>query len=282
VLAHYLKDKIAMNSISYIDITSSQNQKLKDASKLRESKHRKKSGLFIVEGMREIERALESNFELTTVFIKEKSLDSTNLKFIETKAKENNLNTIFSLSEDVFSKIAVRESTENIICIFNSKSLSLADIDLDENRVVCVLDGLEKPGNLGAIFRSCDGAGVSTVIITNYNGDIFSPNAIRSSVGAIFSLDIVIASEIDTCNLFKEKDFEVFGAALTETSKSIYQEDFSSNEKGLAICLGTEADGLSAFWLKHSKQVIIPMRGISDSLNVSTAAAILLYEATRP
>jgi RNA methyltransferase, TrmH family len=262
------------------EIASPANQKIKDALKLRDSKGRKKTGLFIVEGLRESMRAFECGFELQTIFFKESLADSSTKRFFDEVSKKTNLNTIFSLSDLAYKKLALRESTENIICTFKSRNLNLEDLNLEGDSVAIVLDGIEKPGNMGAIFRSCDGAGVKFVFVTGNNHDIYSPNAIRSSVGAIFNLRIIALDDESAFEFLNRQNFQIFGAALSDLAVSMYESDLSTGNTRKAICLGTEADGLSDFWLKHSQHIIIPMRGISDSLNVSVAAAILIYEST--
>lgn len=262
-------------------ISSASNQKIKDAVKLRDSKGRKKSGLFIVEGLREASRALESGFDLHTVFVKENTDDLVVRDFFERISENSKIKTIFSVSENAYSKLVLRETTEKIVCVFRIKETSLLDVDAQENPVVLVLDGVEKPGNMGAIFRSCDGAGVGLIIITGNSPDIYSPQSIRASVGAIFNLKIVVTDHQTALNFLNQYQFKTFGAALTDTAIPVYDSEITLPNLKKAICMGTEASGLGEFWLKNSRHVIIPMRGISDSLNVSVAAAILAYEATK-
>ena len=270
-----------MSFIGYQSISSLQNSKIKEVVKLREAKYRRLSKNFVVEGMRESTRAMQCRLKLVSVFVKEGSLTQDERLELDSQCEKNRVKYIFSVSEAVFQKIAVRSSTEKIVCVFEKNLKKLSDITQGKDTVICVLDGIEKPGNLGAILRSCEGAGIATVLLSNYKGDVFSPAAIRSSVGAIFNLKLILADDIDIYDFLKDKNYRFLGAALTEGSKSMYDLKLTKSKQPIAICLGSEDFGLSDFWLTNSEHVVIPMRGISDSLNVSVAAGILFYEVTR-
>lgn len=247
--------------------------------KLRESKHRKSQKIFLVEGAREVERALAAGFIPTTIFVLENCVEKHSALLSSLVDKQEG-KTVFSLNASAYEKLAVRSTTESIISLFRYKEEIKEEITLPDNPVICLLDGLEKPGNLGAIFRSCDGAGVDLIIITGEGADVYSPNSIRSSVGSVFNLNILSLSNEKALEFLKSRNIKTYGAVLSESSQSMYEKNLSEHQ-GVAICLGTEANGLSEFWLKNSSHIIIPMRGISDSLNVSVASAILMYEVTK-
>ena len=257
-------------------LTSSQNPKIKFALELLNSKGRKKHGLFLAEGLREMQIALKSGFVplqifFTSDFKEKKGIHS--LSFFNLP-KYN----IFEVDKKLFSRIAYREDTEGITGIFKTRKTNLETITLPINPLIIVLESVEKPGNLGAILRTADAANVDAVIICDPIIDLYNPNVIRSSIGCIFSKQTVVSSSEETINWLKSKNISIFSAALT--AKKFYHEtDFT---KGSAIIMGTEADGLSEIWLKQcTYQIKIPMLGKIDSLNVSNATAIIVFEAMR-
>ena len=254
-------------------ITSGQNPKIKELLALQEkSRERRKAGLFVVEGRRELEHCLAAGFVPDTVFICPEIFDpSANLSLPEgTK--------VFEVSRNVYEKIAYREGTEGIIAEIKYKERKLEDIKLGKNPLVIVLESVEKPGNLGAVLRSADAAGADAVIICDPLTDLYNPNLIRASIGAIFTRQVVAASSEDTIAWLKASGIQILTAQLQDSS--LYYD--SPMTGPTAIVMGTESTGLTDIWRKAADcHIRIPMLGQLDSLNVSVSAAILLYEALR-
>ncbi|MFV0220781.1 RNA methyltransferase [Empedobacter falsenii] len=252
-------------------IESLQNPRIKNLLKLQEkSRERKNQGLFIVEGTQENELAIKGGYEAVEIYICEdiynKSIDFGHAK-------------VFTITKQVFEKLAYRKSTGGIIGAYKTKSSTLTDLQLPENALVVVLEAVEKPGNLGAVLRTGDGAKVDAVIVCDETVDFFNPNVIRSSVGTLFTNQIASASKEAVLEFLKSHSIQVVSTFLREETKNLYETDFTISS---AIILGTEATGLSDFWADYSDSLIkIPMLGFVDSLNVSNAAAICVYEAVR-
>lgn len=185
---------------------------------------------------------------------------------------------LFEVSESVFEKLAYRESSDGILALAKPRPHSLSDLVLPENPFIIVLEAVEKPGNLGAILRTADAAKADAVIICDPLTDLYNPNVIRSSVGCLFTVQVGISDNMEALSYLKQKNIETFAAELT--SSKWYQDiDFTSPS---AIVMGTEADGLTSFWLDNADQRIkIPMRGAIDSLNVSVSTAVITFEAMR-
>ena len=255
-------------------ITSTQNTKVKNIIKLQQkSSERKKQNIIVIEGLREIGLAIKSGMILKSVFF------CSDIISLEELEKELNFSgTYFEISSDIYNKLAYRGSTEGVIALAEPKYINLSEIKLRENPLIIVLESVEKPGNLGAILRTADAAKVDAVIISDPLTDVFNPNVIRSSVGCVFTNQIVACSSDETIKWLKAKSIKSYAAALTAT-EYYYEKDFT---QATAIIMGTEADGLTEKWLKNAdKQIIIPMSGEIDSLNVSTSTAILVFEAMR-
>ncbi|HCC93493.1 MAG TPA: RNA methyltransferase [Flavobacteriaceae bacterium] len=252
-------------------IESLQNPRIKNLLKLQEkSRERKNQGLFIVEGTQENELAIKGGYEAVEIYICE-DIYNKSIDFGQAK--------VFTITKQVFEKLAYRKSTGGIIGVYKTKSSTLTDLQLPENALVVVLEAVEKPGNLGAVLRTGDGANVDAVIVCDETVDFFNPNVIRSSVGTLFTNQIASASKEAVLDFLKSKNIQVVSTFLREETKNLYETDFT---KSSAIILGTEATGLSDFWADNSAVLIkIPMLGLVDSLNVSNAAAICVYEAVR-
>ncbi len=259
----------------YKEITSIQNSLIKEILQLQEkSRTRKKSGLFIIEGKREIALALKGNYTLNkllfcdTIF-NENELDS----FIDDSVEIIKIDTL------IYQKIAQRDSTEGVIAIAESKELAIKNITLkNKNPLILVAEAPEKPGNIGALLRTADAANVDAVFIANPKTDIYNPNIIRSSVGCVFTNQIATGSTSEILSFLKEKKIAIYCAAL-QASSNYNVQNFTTPT---AIVVGTEATGLSDLWLQNSTQnIIIPMQGQIDSLNLSVSAAILIFEAKR-
>lgn len=258
-------------------ITSLQNPITKKLRLLQEkSRERKKTGLFVLEGLREIELAIKGNYECDTLFFAPEIANNNTIDSIQ-KATDNS--EIIEISKEIYQKIAYRESTEGIIALVRSKLHTLESLEIkSKNPLVLVAEAPEKPGNIGAILRTADAANLDAVIIANPRSDLYNPNIIRSSVGCVFTNQIATGSTEEVISFLKSNKIKMYCAALT-ASKEYTNIDY---KKSTAIVVGTEATGLSEEWLNNSSQnIIIPMEGEIDSMNVSVAAAVLIFEAKR-
>lgn len=257
-------------------ISSFSNPKIKELNLLiKNNQKRKKEKLFMVEGAQEINAALDSGFKLDTCFIcRDIFLDEK----LEKKINRSEKTVVFEVTKAVYESIAYRESRQGIIATVNSKVKGLKDLQLSDNALIIVLESVEKPGNLGAILRTADASGVDAVIVCDPLVDIFNPNVIRSSVGCVFYQQIVVATSTETINWLRTKGVKIFATALP-AKKMYYDYNY---KKSSAIVMGSEAHGLSQEWFDNADELIkIPMLGKTDSLNVSTSAAIVIFEAVR-
>lgn len=254
-------------------ITSTQNPKIKSLLALEKPRERRKQQLFVVEGAKEVRMAMEAGYRIGNIFFCEEILDK---KESGDLLKQDKL--LIPVSKDVFDKIAIRESTGGILAVAEQKLHRLQDIKLSANPLLLILEAVEKPGNLGAILRTADAAGVDAVIICDPQTDFYNPNVIRSSVGCVFTKQIASATSEETINWLKQQHINIFCTYL-KASKPYHETDFT---KPSAIVMGTEATGLSDVWVKNSTaNIIIPMQGKIDSMNVSNAAAVTVFEARR-
>lgn len=261
--------------MSFKEISSTQNSYIKELFLLKEkSRARKKSGLFIIEGAREISLALKGGYEIDTVLFYIELFSEQDVKELVGDFK-----TCIEVSKDVYQKLAHRDTTEGVIAVAKNKTHALETIKLNlENPLILVAEAPEKPGNIGAILRTADAANVDLVIIANPKTDLYNPNIIRSSVGCVFTNQIAMGTTSEIIQFLKEKNISIYCAAL-QASVGYHTQDYT---KRTALVVGTEATGLSEEWLNNSFQnIIIPMQGEIDSMNVSVAAGILIFEAKR-
>jgi TrmH family RNA methyltransferase len=259
-------------------ISSAQNPAVKRLLQLQEkSRNRKKEGVFIVEGLREIQLAFKGKYICEEFFFCDSLFPAEGLRELNTNTENKPL--ITELSKDVYEKIAYRGSTEGVMALFRSKELSLDSLQLNsKNPLLLIAEAPEKPGNIGALLRTADAANVDAVIIANPKTDLFNPNIIRSSVGCVFTNNIAVGTTSEIISFLKKHKISIYTAAL-QASKNYSEIDFTNSS---AIVVGTEATGLSKEWIDHSTQnIIIPMSGEIDSMNVSVAAGILIFEAKR-
>ena len=254
-------------------ITSVQNPKVKRLLLLQQkSAERRKAGLFVVEGRREVERCVAKGFDIDTVFVCRDIYGEG--QFSDSLPAD----TCIEVSRNVYDRMAYRGGTEGIIAIVRTRMLTLGDLVLSDHPLLVVLESVEKPGNLGAVFRSADAAGADAVIVCDPLTDLYNPNLIRSSTGAIFSVPCVACTSEECIQFLKNQDIKILTAQLQD-SRLYYDTDMT---QGTAIVMGTEATGLTDVWRKAADAHIrIPMLGILDSLNVSVSAAVLLFEAVR-
>lgn len=261
------------------EITSPQNPFVKALIILKEkSRNRKKEGLFVFEGLRELRLALESGYIIDTLLFQEDLISQDSLEVL--LSKQSNSTQLIKISTTVYHKLAYRDTTEGIIAVAKSKSHSLKDLKFKtKDPLILVAESLEKPGNIGALLRTADAANIDAVIIANPKTDIYNPNCIRSSVGCIFTNHIAVDSTKNVIDFLKENNFNTYCATLGDKSKQYHLQDFT---KSTALVVGTEATGLSEDFIKAATQnIIIPMQGKIDSMNVSVSASILIFEAKR-
>ncbi len=256
-------------------ITSINNPLIKKLILLKEkSRERKKTGLFLIEGKRELSLAIRGNYTIETLLFYPDLFSET-----EANSLSNYGIDIIEISKEVYEKLAYRETTEGVIAIARSRSLKLDDLKItNQNPLILVAEAPEKPGNIGALLRTADAANVDAFIIANIKTDIYNPNIIRSSVGCVFTNQIASGSTSEIIEYLKDKNIKIYCAAL-KASIDYHTQDYT---QPTAIVVGTEDTGLSSEWLKNSAQnIIIPMQGQIDSLNVSVSAGILIFEAKR-
>lgn len=258
-------------------ITSTQNQLIKNLVKLREKRARQKSQTFLVEGAREISRALASGYELNDLFIYPDLVQNEDRELIQ--SIDGNKTRVYEINKECFGKIAIREERDGLMAVFQQKHFCLKDLKFKSAPLIVALEHLEKPGNLGAVLRSADGAGVDAIVLLENSVDLYNPNVIRSSLGAVFSVPVVVAKNEEFLEFTKQHKLATFTAALSDRSN--YYTNFSFDQP-VAFILGNEANGVTSFWFEQSDHLIkIPMMGIADSLNVSVAGSVLMYESLR-
>jgi TrmH family RNA methyltransferase len=259
-------------------ITSLQNSRVKEAVKLRDRRPREESGLFLIEGYRELKRALDAGRKIQTLFYCPEFFLGSNERALIVQAQAESLET----TPEVFAKISYRDRPDGILAIAPQHHLTLSDLDLllakKKNPFLVIAESIEKPGNLGTILRSCDAAGVDAVIVCDPTTDIHNPNVVRSSVGTLFTLP-VLETEVEETFQFLKKRKIAITAATPSAQLEFTQADF---KVPLAIVVGTEQYGLSEKWMKEADIAVrIPMFGTADSLNVASATTLLLYEVVR-
>jgi TrmH family RNA methyltransferase len=256
-------------------IKSPQNSFIKQLVQLKEkSRERKKLGLFLIEGKRELSLAIKGRYTIETILFYPELFSKS-----EAKALSQYNIEIIEISKEVFQKLAHRDTTEGVIAVVKSKHHDLEDLKFEsKNPLILVAEAPEKPGNIGALLRTADAANVDAVIIANPKSDLYNPNIIRSSVGCVFTTEIAMASSEETIAFLKTYNFNIFSAILQE-SEPYHTQNYTLPT---AIVVGTEATGLTKEWrAAATHNISIPMQGVIDSMNVSVAAGILIFEAKR-
>ena len=249
-------------------IESFQNEKVKYVTKLlSDNRFRKKSNVFVVEGEQENDRAQKYNFEAVEFFICKDIFQGT---LPQQKTHY--------VSAKVYEKIAYRGTSEGIIGIYKTQEADLSSFIPKDNSSLIIVEGVEKPGNLGAILRSCEAFGIDALIVANGKTDFYNPNVIRSSVGCLFGMNIFQAENSEVLDFLEKHSFNIYTTIMDETSVDLYKRDFKQRS---AILFGTEHSGLSEFWKGKGKNTLIPMAGSIDSLNLSNAVAITCYETLK-
>ncbi|MFN3916358.1 MAG: TrmH family RNA methyltransferase [Flavobacteriales bacterium] len=258
-------------------ISSLQNDFVKQVVSLHERKGRKQSGLFLIEGHREIERAAKFGWKLKELIFCSETLSAKKIKKLLPEKVLSEIE-IIEVNKPVFEKLAYRDTGISLVATCVQKNLKLSDLSLKKNPLIVALEGLEKPGNVGAILRTADAAGVDAVLICNPLTDIYNPNIVRSSLGCLFTQNIAICNTDEAIDWLYENQIQITATHL-EGAIPYHHTDFG---KPTCIAMGTESSGLTDKWREASTELIkIPMKGEADSLNVSTSAAIVIYEAVR-
>ncbi|WP_255572985.1 TrmH family RNA methyltransferase [Hanstruepera marina] len=256
-------------------IQSIQNPFIKKLVQLKEkSRDRKKTRKFIIEGKRELSLAIKSGYDIETILFYPELFSTT-----EAKSLSQNGIAIIEISFEVFQKLAHRDTTEGVLAVAKTKEHSINNLSfISKNPLILVAEAPEKPGNIGALLRTADAANLDAVIIANPKTDLYNPNIIRSSVGCIFTNQIATGTTSEIIQFLKSNNISIYCAAL-QASVNYHTQNYT---KPSAIVVGTEATGLSQEWRDASNQnIIIPMQGEIDSMNVSVAAGILIFEAKR-
>jgi rRNA methylases len=257
----------------HFTITSTHNPKIKNLLALEKPRERRKQGLFVVEGRKEIGLALDAGYKIGNLFFCEELISQEELESFHPSDK-----LLIPVSREVFDKVAIRENSGGLLAVAEQKTHRLDSVRLGVNPLVLVVESVEKPGNLGAILRTADAAGLDAVIICDPKTDFYNPNVIRSSVGCIFTNQVASATSQETLSWLEENNIVPYSTYL-KASRPYHTVDFT---KPSAIVMGTEATGLSDTWINENQNpIIIPMRGKIDSMNVSTAAAVVIFEACR-
>ncbi|MBF0440945.1 MAG: RNA methyltransferase [Oligoflexales bacterium] len=258
-------------------ISSTQNNRIRAAIRLQDKKARVLTQKFGVEGAREISQAYKYGYELQELYFCERKFSNESGSFFK-GLNQSYADRCIEVSTTVFEKLAMREDVDGLYAIFKIRKYTFKDLRKNSFDIFVVLENIEKPGNVGAILRTCDGVGVSGVFLTEGSVDVFNPNLIRASLGAVFSLPVISTSNQECYNFLKESNVDIVSTSLQ--TKDIYYE--KNYRYPVALVLGNEAKGISEFWRKNANSLItIPMNGTVDSLNVSVAGAIMLYEVYR-
>lgn len=257
-------------------ITSTHNLKIKNFQPLQKARERRKQKLFIIEGLNELRVAVINKYHFESLFfdsglISEKEL-TNRMKGINPDVE------IYPVSHEVYEKIAYRENSGGIVALAKPHNHLLSELSLSETPLLLVLETVEKPGNLGALLRTADAAGIDAVIVCDTQTDLYNPNVVRSSIGCLFSVPIAVCNSDEAITWMKQKGITIYCTYL-QAAVPYHTVDF---KKPSAIVMGTESDGITPQWVHAADQnIIIPMRGDADSMNVSTSAAVVVFEACR-
>ncbi len=258
-----------------LNITSIKNSRIINLQKLEKARERKLQNLFVIEGLKELSIAVVGGYEVKSIFFCSSIITENEIINI---INGNRQIELIEISEEVFQKLAYREGSGGLIVTAVPQKHSLNSLILSSNPLVIILESVEKPGNLGAILRTADAANIDAVIVCDGQTDVYNPNVIRSSLGCVFTTPVAIASSQETIDWVKKNNIKIYATALS-ASKAYHTIDYTEPS---AIVMGTESTGLSDIWLKNATQnIIIPMGGKIDSMNVSNASAIVVFEAKR-
>jgi TrmH family RNA methyltransferase len=258
-------------------ITSRQNPRIKEAARLRTGRGRQRQGRFIIDGAREIDRAMAAGIRAIEAYVCEELCNSPDAQAAVNAVKASGADMI-SVTPDVYAKLAFGDRQDGVIVVAETPIRRLSDVILGPTPLAAVLEGIEKPGNLGAILRSADAAGIDAVIVADSHTDLYNPNTIRASLGTVFRANVCVATTVETIDWLADRGMSIIAA---RPDADVLYTDADMRGR-VAIVLGSEAGGLTDAWRgSNVTPVRLPMHGLADSLNVSTAAAVLFYEALR-
>ncbi|MDA7979056.1 MAG: RNA methyltransferase [Pirellulales bacterium] len=266
-------------------ITSFQNERVKRVSRLRKGRYRRKSGLFVIDGARELSRAVSAGVEITELFHTAAKTNATDVEQ-EVLSAASVAAEVVEVTPAIMRKLCFGDRDEGFVAVARMPQRRLSELQLPDNPLLSIIEGIEKPGNLGAILRTADGAGFHGVIVIDGGTDLYNPNLIRASLGTVFSLQVCKADREELHSWLSERQFQIV-TTIVETRQAYTEVDY---RQSTAVVLGSEHAGLSDAWRDPSDAkgksgqvwpVRIPMLGVADSLNVSAAAAVLFYEARR-
>lgn len=255
-------------------ITSRHNTKVKRLLSLQKSRIRSSERLFVIEGIKEIEKAFLSGYRIKELFFCSEIISVNSVIKLFGGVPEC---PVYEFSRDVYQKIAYRENTEGLVALTEMPEHTQG-LKAHNNPLYLVLEGVEKPGNLGAIYRTADAAGIDAIILCDPRADIYNPNAIRASLGCVFTVPTVITSNTEAIAMLKANEIQIVSTYL-KAAIPYYEVNF---HQPTAIVMGTEATGITQKWVEASDyHIIIPMRGMADSMNVSVSTAVVVFEARR-
>ena len=261
-------------------ITSFANPKIKQLVRLRDRRERVKTGVTVIDGIREVRAAMDAGILIKEAFVcpalyqaHQEDVEGGILKSLAAQGKE-----VFEVTKEVFAKICFGDRLEGVLAVGSPVTQTIAGLPKTKAPFFMLVENVEKPGNLGAILRSCDAAGIDALFVSDTTTDIFNPNVIRASLGTVFHVTVIVESQEKILEFFKSQKVKV--VAATPVGQKVYTAvDY---RRGIAILVGSEKDGLNDFWLDAAdEKIVIPMKGKADSLNTSVAAALIAYEALR-
>lgn len=257
-------------------ISSLQNPRIKNILRLAKASERRRQELIVIEGFREIRMAVQSGFVVRELYVAPEVNPHPEMPALLAELPDDC--QVFEITRPVFEKVAYRDNSDGLIALAEPKALSLDGLKLSSNPLVLVMESPEKPGNIGAILRTADAAALDAVIVCDPRTDLYNSNVIRASLGCIFSCQVAVCSSREAIDFLRQRGIRTHAAALT-ASHFYYEADFTGPA---AIVMGSEADGLTKLWLDEADmQIKIPMGGRVDSLNLSTSAAVLVFDAKR-
>jgi len=266
-----------MSSMSSPALASPSNPRIKSAARLRDRRERESTGLTLVDGARELRRALDAGVEVVEVFVCEPLLAGEDARAALDLLASTRV-PVTTTTETAFAKLAFGDRAEGLVAVVRAPGLRLADLSLPEDPLLIVVEGVEKPGNIGAVLRSADGAGADALIAASPRTDLANPNVIRASAGTIFAVPLAAAPTADVLIWLQERGVRI--VATRVDAERLYTEADLTGP--IAVAFGSETAGLTRAWDRDDiESVRLPMHGVADSLNVSVSAAILLYEARR-
>ena len=259
-----------------IEITSVKNPHVRHAVRLRHNRYRKQTGKTIVDGVRECRRALDAGVELHELFVDRSAPETSELQYVVDSAEQKGA-VIRPADPTVMDRLRFGQRTSPCVAIVSIPRYTLDQLDPPPDACIAIVEGVEKPGNLGAILRSADGAGIAAVVAADGPTELFQPNVIRASLGTVFTIRTCSASSAEVRQWLAARSYQVV-AACVDGTRPYYDVDFTHPT---AIILGSEANGISPAWKPLAQSVQLPMHGIADSLNVAATAAVLFYEVLR-